>query len=244
MTSRPKIVSFMPKRVLERSFTTVYLSGENFQTGATLAFGAIAPALTVLSSNRASFLLPNTVLADTHDVVLTNPDGGRSPVFEFEVDPIKSARDGYIDKIIDQRVQPLPPPLQTRTDSQWVEATNQFTSTLPDEPQGNWKNASGPTRGGRWAWAEDVIITEIEFMADGVEPAAGRANDSAFYKVRKDGSRMRVLGLDGIRSNDEFIEYEGAAFRLAQGEEIQLITTGATLAMKASIAVRIDRPYL
>ena len=243
MASRPKIVSFKPNRVLEYNPTTVYLSGDNFQNGATLTFGVLSPALTYVSPSRVTFQLPNSVAGGTYDVILTNPDGGRSNTFEFPVDVNTSAVGRYIKKEVDQRIQPLPPPLQTRSDSQRVEATNQFTGVLPNADQGNW-GGTGPTQGGRWKWAEECKIVVLEFMASGAEPGAGRLAGSAFFKVRPDGSRIRLLGLDGPRANDQYVVYEGADFTVAQDEEVQLITVGATLEMKGSVTVRIDRPYL
>lgn len=244
MASRPKIVSYKPNRVLANDAVTVYLKGEEFQSGATLQFGSLAPALTFVSENEVTFNLPGTLSADIYDVVLTNPDGGRSNTFEFKIFASKSAVKGRAQKGVEQRIQPLPPPFQTRTDSQRVLAGNQFNGRLPDVDQERWNDVTGPTQGGRWSWAQDCIVESLEFIANGVEPGAGRVLDSAFFRVHPDGSRVRILGLDGARANDEYVVLSGLDLRIAQDEEIQLITTGATLEMRGSVTIKIDRPYL
>lgn len=169
-------------------------------------------------------------------------DAYYSDPFPLSVYVDESARPRRSEQVVNQMVQPLPVPFSTRVDSQRIASGSQFNGKLPDRDQGRWLSPNPPTQGGRWVWPEDVEIIQFLFKSNGPEPV-GRTAGSGLFLVKQDGAMVEMLYLDGVLATDESIRNSNPFF-VHQGEELQLITFGATLEMVASVAVRVLRPYL
>lgn len=242
MASRPKISDFHPRQVLSKRATNIYLKGESFQVGAVLYLDSVVIPATVLEESRVHFLLPGTYDAGIYDLYLVNPDGGRSNIFQLAISSNKSAIPNYIKNVVDQRVQPLPPPFQSRDDLQRVLAGSQFDGKLPDAEPGKWGTLIGPTQGGRWTWGDPVYVNQFEFKSNGTEGGARGAGSGLFIHHYDSGLEVRVLDLENTLA--DIVIPHNQRFRVAQGDELILRTFGATLEMVGIPTVQIDRPYL
>lgn len=162
-------------------------------------------------------------------------------------DPKDFRQSNYVNPTLSMQFQPIPAPFKDRSDSQRIIAGSQFTGSLPNADQGRFGDVTGPTRGGRWMWNEDVVMTRFEFRASGVEPGAGRTSDSGLYIVRKDGTEHRVLDLSGA-TTPAFgtLQYIWISDNLLikQGEILRLRTFSATLEMEGRPTVSTSRVYL
>jgi len=148
-------------------------------------------------------------------------------------------QNNYVNPVLDQSFQPLVPPFYTRDDSQRVPAGTQFDGTVPiTSDQGKWGDVTGPAHGGRWMYAEDVILKSFDFVSNGVEPAP-RTAGSALYVVRR-GVEIMLMSLENDRTWAVF----AVETLVKQGEIIRLKTFGATLEMIGIPVVQPHRIYL
>lgn len=144
----------------------------------------------------------------------------------------------YINPVIDQRFQPLPPPFNGRTDLQRVPAGTQFDGTFPDADPGKWGAGTGPGHGGRWAWAEDIVLNEFDFKSNGVE-GADRGAGSGLFVVRRN-IPILLMALDDKIADKIF----SIPTLIKQGEVLRLVTVGATLEMIGIPHISVSRVYL
>jgi hypothetical protein len=148
-------------------------------------------------------------------------------------------QNNYVNPVIDQSCQPLVPPFYTRDDMQRVPAGTQFDGTTPiTSDQGKWGDLTGPAHGGRWAYAEDVMMLSFDFVSAGAEGAA-RGAGSALYVVRRNVEIM-LMSLENIKQWAVFTE----PILVKQGEIIRLKTFGATKEMMGVPTVQPYRIYL
>jgi len=246
MASQPKITQMIPEKIPQLLSTVVQLVGEEFEASSVVKLGSLTPTISFIDENRINMVVPNTLTenVDGEPVQVQNTDGGKSNLFNLIIHSGKSKRDGYTRKVVDQRIQPLPPPLQSRRDIQRVAAGSQFTGKLPIQEQGDWKDGSAPTQGGRWAWAEDVFLSQFLFRTDGAEPNP-RGAGSGLWLYEPGRAPVFLFDLASPQTAQlEHISVDGASWEVKQGQEIRLITSAATKEMEASLSVRIDRPYL
>jgi IPT/TIG domain len=72
----PAIVSINPSLGTTRGGTTVFISGNQFQRGATVFFGDAPASLVTFSNSQVLIAVTDAHAAATVDVTVTNPDGG------------------------------------------------------------------------------------------------------------------------------------------------------------------------
>lgn len=241
MAVRVKVTSIKPLTAVELRFTPLVIKGEEFQSGVVVYVGVLTPVVTYVSSNELRVTLPNTITEGTYNIFVINPDGGRSNNFEFDVVRSDSAVGRYIREEIDMRVQPLESSWKGREYSQRVIAGSDFSGVLPDAAQGTWLALTGPTDGGRWSFAGDVVLTKLEFRTNGAEPAPGRLAGSGFFHQIRGGPEVLIFDLSGSFSTNEYIYSENDKI-IKQGDEIILRTNGSTLQQIAILHVRAEHP--
>lgn len=243
MTSIPKIGRIHPSQVRELQSTNLTILGEEFLSGSQVKVGGVFYGAMMLDEGRRLTLttpLPATLEKGEYPVIVYNADGGISNQATLEVFGAKSQRDGYAKKIVDQREQPLPVPLNGRSDTQRIAAGNQFDGTLPDQDLGVFGDGNGATKGGVWVYNDDIVLTQVDFHAAAVE-AVARGNASGLYVVRKGQTKAQaqflfsVGGADGQREN---LSLRGEEINVDKGEMLFFLTAGATQEMTVTLHVK------
>ena len=76
----PEILSINPSLGTTRGGTTVFISGNQFQRGATVFFGDAPASLVTFSNSQVLIAVTDAHAAATVDVTVTNPDGGTARI--------------------------------------------------------------------------------------------------------------------------------------------------------------------
>lgn len=232
------------RSIPEKTEMLVFFGIESVNAGATLEIPSLSLSLplTLIHARKARVQLPNTISKGRYDVFAQNTDGSRTPNLQIEFHSNLSAinQDGstegnrYMRDVLDQRVFILPTPFAERTDTQRVLAGNQFAGEVPDAEQGKFGDVAGPTKGGRWAYNDDVTISMLEFKSSAAE---ARAAGSGWYIKRGGSSEYREIDLEPADQSVTFNE----AIPLRKGDTLYLRTYGATLEMQASVTIKPRR---
>ncbi|MDQ0062046.1 IPT/TIG domain-containing protein [Paenibacillus harenae] len=84
------ITSLTPNVGTTQGGDTVYITGDNLKTGATVSFGTVSTSITLISSTRASVRVPASAVVGFVDVTWTNKDGMSSTLAQaYEYTPVK-----------------------------------------------------------------------------------------------------------------------------------------------------------
>ena len=237
---RPSITGYSPKGLYTLQQKLIYLDGANFDASTIVTFNAAALATTFIDSSRLSFVLPAALAVGTYVAYVNNAEGLKSNDLNIEVLSATSAFGASSRRIYDQRVQPLPAPLNKRTDYQRVKTAANFSGSLPDVAQGKFGDAAGPITGGRWTWNQDVVMSELDFTVDGVEPGVGRTSGSGFFIRRKNAFvDTLILDISGVAEHIVLLEN----ITVHQGDELKLVTIAGTLEMVAGVTVALSDPF-
>lgn len=84
------ITSLTPNVGTTQGGDTVYITGDNLKTGATVSFGTVSTSITLISSTKASVRVPASAVVGLVDVTWTNKDGMSSTLVQaYEYTPVK-----------------------------------------------------------------------------------------------------------------------------------------------------------